>query len=388
MKNILRIFPLIFSLIFASSLFAQRDVVFPHFANGGGWSSQLFFTNQGTYRILDIVVEFYDQSGQPLVVDSNLGIDSRFLFDLQAGATQTIRINPPGSLITGYVAVQYPDYGDPVRGTEIFRYEQNGDVLAEVGVPQQELGDHYSFAFEIDQSQSINTPFAIVNTSAFAVSGPMPQTVLVNLIRSDGSIYETAEVPLDPGQHVAGYAGGGWLFPNLDNFTGSISVSGPVGIGVLALRQDKRANGAIATDGGPILGPHVLDSVSVFESEPNDYIEDAMPISGSTLIEGSIEADDDYDYFVFSRMAGERVSIICETPDPNSYLDSVLAIYDSNLELIAYNDQNGLAPGLYPEDDSFIQVVLPENGIYYIEVTDYYYMGHPDDTYRLHVKFQ
>jgi hypothetical protein len=388
MKNIIRIFPLLFSLIFASQLFGQRYAVFPHFANGGGWSSQLFFANQGTSLVSGIIVSFYGQNGQPLVVDSNLGNVSSLNFDLVAGATQVIRIIPNENLVTGYVVVQYPEWETPVRGSEVFRYEQNGTVLAEVGVPQQEIGDHFSFPVEINKSQGINTPFALVNISPFSGSGSMDETVLVNLIRPDGSIRETAQLYLNSGQHDAGYPGGGWLFPNIDNFEGSISVSGPLGVGVLALRQDKQANGAIATDGGPILGPFVLNSVVVYESEPNDYIEEANPISGSTIIDGAIGADGDYDYFAFSGIAGDVISVICETPDPNSYLDSVLAIYNSNLQLIAYNDQNGLAPDLYPENDSFIQLAIPEDGTYYIELTDYYGYGDPGDTYTLHIKLK
>ena len=377
-----------FLLIFASTAFAQRYTVFPHFANGGGWSSQLYFTNQGISPVSGIAVSFYGENGAPLTVDSSLGKESSFIFDLQAGSTQTIRITPNEELVTGYVAVLYPQFGNPVRGTEVFRYEQNGTVLAEVGVPQQEIGDHFSFPIEINKSEGISTAFALVNTSPFTANGPMDQTLLVNLIRPDGSIYGTVEVPLDAGHHIAGYLEWDWMFPNLDNFTGSISISGPLGSGVVALRQDKWANGAISTDGGPILGPFALDSVSIYESEPNDYIEEATPISGSTIIEGSIGFNDDYDYFVFSKKFGDIVSVICETPDPDSYLDSVLAIYNSNLELIAFNDQNGLTPGLYPENDSFIQLVLPENGIYYIELTDYNFLGDPADTYRLHIKFR
>jgi len=56
--------------------------------------------------------------------------------------------------------------------------------------------------------------------------------------------------------------------------------------------------------------------------------------------------------------------------------------------LIAMNDQNGLAPNLYPQNDSFIQVALPADDTYFITVVDYWNNGGPNYAYRLHVKLQ
>jgi hypothetical protein len=72
----------------------------------------------------------------------------------------------------------------------------------------------------------------------------------------------------------------------------------------------------------------------------------------------------------------------------SSYLDSVLEIYDGNVDMIAQNDQNGLAPQLWPISDSFIQMVLPADDTYYIVVADYFGDGGSGYTYRLHVKLQ
>jgi hypothetical protein len=52
---------------------------------------------------------------------------------------------------------------------------------------------------------------------------------------------------------------------------------------------------------------------------------------------------------------------------------------------LAYNDQNGLAPGLYPQGDSFIRMQLPADGIYYVMVFDFYESGGPGYTYTLHL---
>jgi hypothetical protein len=159
-----------------------------------------------------------------------------------------------------------------------------------------------------------------------------------------------------------------------------------MGAAVLAFRQDKQAFGSISTDGGPILGPFALEGSVIAEREPNDTDLDAQALAGSTMVTGTIGAAGDIDVFYFAGRKGDIISVICDTQETGSYLDSILAVYDSDLNQIGYNDQNGLAPGLYPQDDSFIQMVLPADGVYYIGVFDFYDDGGSNFTYTLHVK--
>jgi len=381
MKKILGLVPL-FLMACAGQAFAQRYAIFPRFASGAGWSSEFHFTNQGISNVSGITVDFYDQNGAKLLVESNLGGGTSYAFSLGAGATETIRVTPGVTLVQGYVMVTYPSFRSPVRGSEIFRYEQNGTVEAEVGVPQQEQGDHFSFPVEMDSSRGIRTAVAFTNPSGF---NSTTETLIVNLIKPDGSVQATATVPMQSGQHLAGYLDQDWLFPGLDNFTGSIGVSSPLGVGVLALRQDKQAFGAISTDGGPILGPFALTGQAIQEEEPNGTDLSAQPIFGSTIVTGTIGETLDADIFYFVGRKDHIVSITCDTQGTDSYLDSVLAVFDGNLNQLAYNDQNGLAPGSYPQDDSFIQLVLPADGIYYVMLLDFYDDGGPEYTYTLHL---
>lgn len=95
----------------------------------------------------------------------------------------------------------------------------------------------------------------------------------------------------------------------------------------------------------------------------------------------------DQDLFKFIGKTGDIISVLCTTKGLGSDLDSVLDIHDSNGNLIAYNDQNGLAPGEYAQGDSFIQMVLPADGTYYIVVYDYNKgVGAFSASYRLHTK--
>jgi hypothetical protein len=368
---------------FASSAFAQRYAVFPRFVSGGGWTSDLSLTNQGTSTVTGINVSFYDPNGHPLSVVSSLGNGSSFDFSLASGATRVLSVTPGSALVEGYIVATYPSFNSAVRGNQIFRYEQSGTVHTEVGVPQQEQGDHFTFPVEVHSDQGVRTAVALTNPVGFNSAA---ETLVVNLIGTDGAVRDVATVELQPGQHLARFLDEADLFPGLDNFSGSVSVSSPLGAAVLAFRQDKQAFGSVATEGGPVLGPFVLEGSVIAEQEPNDTDLDAQPLSGSRIVTGTIGTVEDIDVFYFEGKKGNIVSVVCDTQGTNSMLDSILAVFDGDLIQIAYNDQNGLAPGLYPQNDSFIQMVLPQDGIYYIGIYDFLDEGGANFTYTLHVK--
>jgi hypothetical protein len=129
----------------------------------------------------------------------------------------------------------------------------------------------------------------------------------------------------------------------------------------------------------------VLSSPPADENEPNDTEFQAPWIYNSGTISGAIGIIGDVDIFRFQGRAGDRISVICDTQETGSYLDSILEIYNGSYELVAWNDQNGLAPELYPINDSFTQLVLPADDIYYILVADYYDDGGDGYTYTLHI---
>jgi hypothetical protein len=373
------------TVFFSIPGFAQHSTIFPQFASGGGWSSELFVSNQGLSTVNKISVDFHDDNGLALSVNSTLGAGSTFSFDLPPGATQVIKVIPATALVTGYVIIQSPSGSPQIRATEVYRYEQNGMVLAVLGVPQQERGDHFSFPVEINSSRGITTAVSAVNAAVFDSIGQAQETLVFDLIRNDGTIQNTAKFNLKSGQHRAGYLDESWLFPGIDNFAGSLSVSSPGGVGVLALRQDQQAYGAISTDNGPILGPFALSSTAVKEVEPNDTPAKAQLISVSSIITGIIGTHDDVDLFQFAGKAGDIVTVIASASG-SSNLDSYLEVYDRDLRLVAVNDQSGLSSGSYPLNDSFVHIVLPADGTYYIALSDYWFSGDPSYAYELQIK--
>jgi hypothetical protein len=359
--------------------FAQRSTVFPQFSAGGGWSSEVILTNQGLVEMLGISVNFFGQSGAPLSVSCNLGTGTSFTFDLEAGSTQAIRFASAGTQLTGYIVVNYPLFA-PVRATEVFRYEQGGSVLVEVGVPQQLPNTNFSFPVVLKSADQIFTVLSLAN--APLAGGAQAQSVILSLIRSDGSLQKSVVVALDAGQHKSLYLNEASLFGDVGDFTGSLSVSSTYDLGILAMRQDKQAFGAISTDEGPILAPFAVSGNIALETEPNNYASQAQVISGNTLISGTIGSTEDMDSFKFAGKKGDIVSVVCDTQGLSSSLDSLVFIAGADLSIVAWNDQNGL----YAQDDSFLQIVLPADGTYYVVVLDYYGWGGSDYPYKLHMR--
>jgi hypothetical protein len=370
--------------LYTAPALAQRTVIFPEFASGGGWSSEFFFTNQGLSQATGITVSFFSSSGGAISVNSNIGANSTLKFALNAGATQLIKIQSPDAVVSGYAIATYPASA-PIRASVILRCEQNGVLYTEVSLAQQEKGDHFSFPVE-NSGTFPKTALALVNPVAYNSSDPIAQTIILNLIKTDGTIQSTQKVTLQPGEHLARYVDE--LFPNAGVFAGSMSVSSPFGVGVLALRQENNSFYPIAVDGGPVLGAFMLSSAAILEIEPNDTEATAQNISGSAVIAGTIWRPGDQDVYKFTGKAGDIVSVICTTLGLASNLDSIIEIWDSNKHLIATNDQNGLAPNLYPQNDSFIQTVLPTDDAYFIRVVDFWNLGDPKYVYRLHIRLQ
>ncbi len=364
---------------FIPPLHSESYAAFPQFAFGGGWSADIFLTNQGSGTVSGVIVSFYGDNGSQMKVDSDLGTGSRFTLSLNGGSTTIIRVTSTSSLRVGYVVVTSPE-GVSLRGTEVLRFEQDGVLTTVMGVPQQILVTHYSFPAEVDSTRQINTGVAIANPSDW--SRPVAQTVLVSLIRSDGTLQATVPVPLGLGEHVSMYLNDPRLFPGLDDFVGSVSVSGVDWFGLVAFRQDHAVFGALSIDWGPILGPFLLNTSPIGEVESNDTAAQAQLISGSAVVSGSIDSAGDVDYFTFNGKRGDVISALLDTRSLTSTLDSVLRLEKADGTIVTENDQNWLLG----QNDSFIHLALPSDGAYYLRVSDYFGNGGSDCTYRLHLR--
>lgn len=117
----------------------------------------------------------------------------------------------------------------------------------------------------------------------------------------------------------------------------------------------------------------------IMEKEPNDDVPLANKIPLNVTVNGAIGTVVDVDYFQFTGKKGERVVVSCITTGIESRLQAALEIYSSSGKLLASNRN-------YQNNDAVTDVILPEEGDYYIRVFGFTHTaGGADYNYRLTV---
>jgi hypothetical protein len=366
-------------LISPGSFGADRYGAFPHLAVGGGWTSDFFITNQGSAATQSIHLLFYNDDGAPMVVNTSLGANSSFTFNLAAGETKPIRTDASGQTRTGYVICRAPA-GSAIRGSEVFRFSQGNKIITEAGVSLQDPLQHFSFPIEIRSGTETNSGVALLNPIIDSVQ-TSEQTIIVSLLKSDGSLYQSAAIALAPGQHLARYINQQDLFPGLNDFAGSLSISAPNLIGVVALRQEQSVFATVSVDPGPILAPFLRTAAPVAETEPNNSVAQAQRITVPVTISGTINPTADEDRFSFTASRGDILSFLVDTQTLASPLDSILELSRADGVALSVNDQNGLMG----QNDSFAQVAIPADGTYFLRLRDSRGQGGSNYAYRLHI---
>ena len=369
------------SYIGLASVSAQSGQVvstFPQIAIGGGWSSDLFVTNQDdTAALVDL--SLFTGRGLNLQATTNLGTGSHFSFNLAAGRTQIVRITSSGDTTVGYAVLLVPA-GVSVRASQVVRWESGNQVATQLGVSQQFPSTVYSFPAEIDPARSINTGIAFaIPASSLLVQ--QTQKVVVNLINQAGQSEGRVVVPLQPGEHLARFLNEDPLFPDLHSFSGTVVVSGANPFGLLALRLEDLALGSLNISTGPVVAPFLQTTSPTTEVEPNDMPQQGTVLTLPARATGTINPAGDADFYRFIGNQGDIVTILTCTRAFGSQADTVLTLFGPDGQGVSANDQNGMLSS----NDSFLQAVLPTTGTYVLGVEDSSQNGGSQYGYDLHV---
>ena len=367
----------------ASRCFGQDSVaysVFPQIAVGDGWSFDIFLTNQDSEAAPSVRLSFYKSTGEPLVCTTNVGSGSAFTFSLLGGTTQAVRANNEGSLRSGYAVLEVPP-DISIRGSLVVRWQQNGQVVTQLGVTQQFPSTCYSFPAEVDSDKGVNTGVALA-LPTIASAGAGSGDIIVSLIDEGGVLQRTVSLSLASGHHDARYLNQDQLFPGLDHFRGSVSVSSTLPFGLIALRQEQAVFGTLAINRGPVVAPHMVLSAAGTEVEPNNSNAQATALNLPAKVAGTIGAPGDVDVYSFSGSQGEILTALTDTRVFGFVADSILTLLKEDGTVLATNDQSGLLSN----NDSFLQAVLPSSGKYYLRVEEYSHGGGANYGYHLHVQ--
>ena len=183
-------------------------VYFPHFAAGGGWTTQVVLVNpthapiSGSVQFLGSGSETEAAAPATLTLDDGRS-ESTFSYAIPPRSASRLRTsNPAGPLEVGSVRA-VPDPGQPApSGVSIFTFQKDGMTVSEAGVPASTSGAAFRVYVEasgtLEQPHSVRSGIALTNTS------DAPTTVSLELTDLDGTAAGPAEPLTIPASgHVA-----------------------------------------------------------------------------------------------------------------------------------------------------------------------------------------
>ena len=154
-------------------------IVFPHFADGAGWTTQIVLVNP-TDRDLSGTVQFVDASGQPIVITVDGQTNVSFVYSLPARSSQKLRTaGSAAAILSGAVRVVPAGNSTAPSGFAIFSLRTKEVIVTETIVAAAEAGT--AFRLFAESSGSIQTGIAIANTTA------RDANVTFELTRLDGT---------------------------------------------------------------------------------------------------------------------------------------------------------------------------------------------------------
>ena len=254
---------------------AADTVYFPHFADGGGWTTQVILVNP-TDRTITGTVGFLGPGSGPTVAapvvltldDGSTG--SNFDYSIAPRSAQRFTTaNPPGGLAVGSVRATPNSGNDAPSGLVVFSFASGGKTVSEAGVPALPKGSAFRVYVEAsgmpDQAGSIRSGLAIAN------AGDTSNTVTLEVTRLDGSLaVPPATLALPPSGQIARFIDEIFSLP--DNFSGVVRVSSAADVATVGLRLRVNVRGELkvtttppSNEMGPsttaeTFFPHIVDS--------------------------------------------------------------------------------------------------------------------------------
>ncbi|MEN6402033.1 MAG: PPC domain-containing protein [Armatimonadia bacterium] len=121
------------------------------------------------------------------------------------------------------------------------------------------------------------------------------------------------------------------------------------------------------------------------ETEPNDTVEGAQKVALPGIVNGRIGEVGEVDFFRIEAKAGEEVVAEVQARRLGSPLDSVLQLMDAEGKVLGANDdEEDKASGLVTHHaDSYLRVKVPQDGVYFVCLSDAQHQGGDGYAYRL-----
>ncbi len=233
------------TLPMVESNYFSSEYVIPHFADGGGWTTQVVLVNDQS-SVAAGTLNWTDSDGQPISVTINNTTASSFAYTLPPGGSA--RFETAGTAATtraGSVRVAGASFS-AAKAMVLFSYRRDGITVTEAGAMANfpSFGQAAYFYGQVRDADSTTlasqTGFAVLNL------GPSATTVTVQLTNMDGTVAGTGALTLQGRQRTSLFL---TQVPGLENlskpFRGMVQLLAPnsVGIAVLALRGTTNERG-------------------------------------------------------------------------------------------------------------------------------------------------
>ena len=216
---------------------------FPHFADGGGWTTQVSLVNP-TDSAISGTLRFIDSRGQPASVTLNgVAVVGDVSYSIASrSATQFVTAGESNAVGAGSIRI-VPSQNSPTpAGSLIFSYRAGGVRVTEAGLPAS--GAAFGFRLYAEGSQSTQSGIAITNPSS------TPATVSLELVNPGGATVAGGSLTVGSNSQVGaflnqipGFEGVRLPFQGLLRLTSSV----PVAVAGLRGRYNERGDFIITT---------------------------------------------------------------------------------------------------------------------------------------------
>jgi len=252
---------------------ATGTVVLPHFADGGGWTTQIVLINP-TDNALTGNVQFRDQAGLGATITIGNQSGSTFGYTIPPRSSQKLRMSGLStSTVVGSIRVVPAANGVAPAGVAIFSFRNGAATVAEAGVPSVAAGTAFRVYAVASGNPgavgSIQTGLAVSNLSATEA------TVTLDLYTLSGSstgLKGTVTIPPNGQKAVFLNQASGLGALAFVPFQGVLRLSSTESISVVALRgrYNERSDFLVTTiptvnestpaTGAPLYFPHIADA--------------------------------------------------------------------------------------------------------------------------------
>jgi len=163
---------------------STAPILFPHFAAGDGWTTQLVLVNPGSEALSGTLAFRNPTTGAPLTLTVESTTAASFTYSIPARSSRRLATAGTGGILTGSVQL-VPAAGQraPV-GLIVFSLRSDGITISEAGVPTVAVNS--TFLLYAEASGTFGQPGSVQPGLALANASPNPTVVSITATNLQG----------------------------------------------------------------------------------------------------------------------------------------------------------------------------------------------------------